>query len=89
MVVESTHSIWNPYGIYRGVLSTASPEETSNGKRKLDDNAEEGPIEKKRKKSAAPKKKGGARRKGWAKGTDVEATPAQEDMDAEGEQVEE
>ena len=24
MVVESTHSIWNPYGIYRGVLSTAA-----------------------------------------------------------------
>ena len=22
MVVESTHSIWNPYGIYWGVLST-------------------------------------------------------------------
>ena len=67
----------------------ASPEETSNGKRKLDDDAEEGPVDKKRKKSAAPKKKGGARRKGRAKGTDAEATPAQEDMDAEGEQVEE
>ena len=68
----------------------ASPADTSNGKRKLDDDADEGPVEKKKKKSAAPKKKGATRRKGRGKGADAEATPAQEeDMDAEGEQVEE
>ena len=92
-VEEPSHATEPSAGLDANVEVTqsgpASPEETSNGKRKLDDDAEEGPVEKKRKKAAAPKKKGAACRKGRAKAADAEEdTPAQEDVDADGEQVE-
>ena len=91
-VEETSHAAELSAGLDANVEVTqsgpASPEETSNGKQKLDDDAEEGPVGKKRKKAAALKKKGAARRSGRAKTADAEDTPAQEDVDADGEQVE-
>lgn len=63
------------------------PAETSNAKRKLDQDADDAPIEKKKKKAPPPKKKAAARRKGRSRSkvADAELSPAEEDMDAEGE----
>lgn len=58
----------------------ASPPADSPAKRKLDDDADDAPIEKKKKKVPAPKKKGG-RRKGRSK-----VAEAEDDLDAEGEE---
>jgi len=63
------------------------PEETSNVKQKLDEDADELQVEKKKKRAAAPKKKGAACRKVRGKVADADPTVA-EDVEAEGEQAE-